>query len=107
MHDMIDSLFSPAKLGMISAEPRRLAKDARKAIRNFGVPTTVFIDRQGNVIAQPTAYAADHPVDEIVGIYGEYIDVEDIADDLRACVAPRLASIGILVHWQDACLHAS
>ena len=66
MHDMIDSLFSPAKLGMISAEPRRLAKDARKAIRNFGVPTTVFIDRQGNVRALHKGYKA--------GDEGEYLN---------------------------------
>lgn len=103
MHDMLDSLFSPAKLGMISSEPNRLAREALKAIRKFAVPTTVFVDHGGTVLAQPTAYAADHPVDEIVGIYSTDIDAEDIADDLRACVAPRLAAIGILVHWQDAC----
>ena len=103
MHDMFDSLFSPATLGSTSTEPARLAKAARKAIRNFGVPTTVFIDCHNAVIAQPTAYAGDHDVDEIVGIYGPDIEAEDIADDLRAGIAPRLAAIGILVHWQDAC----
>ena len=102
MHDIIDELVSPRKLGEISAEPQRLAEEAFKAVKEYRVPTTVFIDPDGNVYAQPTVYAADHAMDEIVGIYSPGIRVRDIADDLRASAAPRLAAIGILVHWPDA-----
>lgn len=103
MHDILDAMISPRKLGMIAGEPHRLAMEAMKALKSYGVPTTVFVDPDGSVFAQPTAYAADHTMDEIVGIYGPGITVGDIADDLRASVAPRLAAIGILMHWPDAC----
>ncbi|HEU4663786.1 MAG TPA: hypothetical protein VFS55_07130 [Dokdonella sp.] len=103
MYDMFDSLISPRNLGRIFAEPARLAEEAVEAVTTFRVPTTVFIDPEGTVFAQPTAYAADHVMDEIVGIYAPGIRLDDIADDLRASVAPRLAAIGILVNWQDAC----
>jgi hypothetical protein len=103
MHDIIDELVSPQKLGKISAEPCRLADEAFKAVKTYRVPTTVFVDPDGTVYAQPTVYAADHAMDEIVGIYAPGIGIDDIADDLRASVAPRLAAIGILEHWADAC----
>lgn len=103
---MIDELVSPRMLGKISAEPYRLAGEAFAAVKNFRVPTTVFVDPDGTVYAQPTVYAADHTMDEIVGIYSPGIGIHDIADDLRASMAPRLAAIGILVHWPDAC-HAA
>ena len=103
MYDMFDSLISPRELGRMFAEPEHLAEEAAKAVAAFRVPTTVFIDPEGNVFAQPAAYAADHAMDEIVGIYSPGIGMDDIADDLRASVAPRLAAIGILVNWQDAC----
>ena len=102
MHDIIDELVSPQKLGKISAEPYRLAEEAFKAVKAYRVPTTVFVDPDGTVYAQPTVYAADHAMDEIVGIYSPGIAIHDIADDVRASVAPRLAAIGILVPWPDS-----
>ena len=102
MYDILGSKIPARKLGLISGLPYRLAKDALKALKEFGVPILVFLDAHGAVYAQPAAHATDHAIDEIVGIYGGAIHVDDIADDIRASVGPRLASIGILVHWQDA-----
>jgi hypothetical protein len=103
MHDILDSRVSPTWLGMITEHPACLAEKARKALRRFAVPTTLFLDRAGAVYAQPAAYANNHPVDEIIGIYGASICAEDLADDLRATATARLAAIGILENWPDAC----
>jgi hypothetical protein len=104
MHDILDSMLKPMKLGMISTEPYRLAKEALKAIKVNSVPTTPFVDPLGAVFAPSTVYAADHSTDEIIGIYVSGISIHDIADDLRASAGPRLAAIGILVNWPDACV---
>jgi hypothetical protein len=102
MYDILDAKLPARRLGTISGLPYRLAKEALKALKEFGVPTLVFTDVHGVVYAQPAANATEHPVDEIVGIYGGTINADDIADDIRASVGPRLAAIGILVNWQDA-----
>lgn len=104
MHDMVDSLISPRTLGRIHAEPDRLANQALKALKAFNVPTTLFIDPDGVVLAQPAACATDHVMDDIIGTYAPGISIDDIADDLRASAGPRLAAIGILMPWQDSSL---
>jgi hypothetical protein len=106
MQDIVDPQISPRTLGRIYAEPDRLAGEALKALKAFAVPTTVFLDEDGIVLALPAAYATDRAMDDIVGTYAPGISLDDIADDLRASAGPRLAAIGILMPWQDTCLAA-
>lgn len=96
MFDILDTDVSPCKLGMVSTEPRRLAREAVGVVKELGVPTTVFIDSTGAVLAQPAAYATDHSIDDVVGIYTPSMDVDGLTEDLRDAVTPRLASMGIL-----------
>ena len=106
MYDIVDSLISPRTLGRIHAEPDRLANEVLKALKAFNVPTIVFIDPDGVVLAQPAAYVTDHAIDDIIGTYAPGISIDDIADDLRASAGPRFAAIGILMPWQDPRLAA-
>ncbi|RYD14291.1 MAG: hypothetical protein EOP90_13815 [Lysobacteraceae bacterium] len=102
MYDILDPLVLPRKLGTISTAPALVAREASRALKAFGVPTTVFLDRNGDVYAQPAVYAHDHPVDEIVGIYSSGIDTSDIAEDLGITLGARLAAIGMLENWGEA-----
>lgn len=102
MHDIVDPAITPRTLGRIFTDPQRLATEALKALQAFDVPTTVFIDPDGVVLAMPAAYATDHAIADTVGTYTRGIPIDDLADDLRMCAGPRLAEIGILMPWQDA-----
>lgn len=96
MQDILDSTVLSQKLGMISMDPRQLAKQAKDSAKGFGVPTIVFVDAQGQVFAHPAAYAVDRAVDEIVGTYTHTVANADLVDDLLAVLGPRLGAIGIL-----------
>lgn len=96
MHDILDPLISPIRLGSISADPRSLAHKACRAIQIYQTHTTLFVDPRNNVYAQPAAYASGHPVDEVIGIYGRTAQVHDLAEDFRATAAARLKAIGML-----------
>jgi hypothetical protein len=76
---------------------------AYSTIRKFRVLTTLFVDPDRAVYAQPAAYASAHPVDEVIGIYGLTVCAEDLADDLRATAGAKMAALGILENWPDAC----
>ena len=103
MFDILDSTTAAREIGSISAQPNHLAQEALRAFKSFGgVPTMVFVDERGTVFALPSAYAPDQPIAEIIGTYAGNVLLDDIADDIRASVAPRLAAIGILVNWQEA-----
>lgn len=103
MFDILDSTTSARELGSISGQPNRLAQEALRALKAFdGVPTMVYVDDHGKVFALPSAYAPDQPIAEIIGTYAGNVPFEDVADDIRASVGPRLAAIGILANWQDA-----
>lgn len=96
MHDILDSLISPIRLGSITTDPRNLAQKACRAIQGFRTHATLFVDPANNVYAQPAAYANGHPVDEIIGIYGTSVQARDLAEDFRATAAARLKAIGML-----------
>lgn len=102
MHDIVDHRITPRALGRIFADPHRLATEALKALQVFDVPTTVFIDPDGVVLALPAAYATDQVIADTVGTYTPGIPIDDLADDLRMSAGPRLAEIGILMPWPDA-----
>lgn len=98
MQDILDSLVSPTALGMISTDPRQLANEAKQVMKQSGLPIMVFIDPAGGVLAQPAAYATEHPIAEIVGTYTPSVESRDLVDDLHLAVAPRLKAIGIIAH---------
>lgn len=103
MFDILDSTTAARQLGSISEPPDRLAREALRALKSFdGVATMLFVDEHGTVFALPSAYAPSQPIAEIIGTYSGNVASDDVADDIRASVGPRLAAIGILANWQEA-----
>jgi len=97
MQDMLDSSYFPPVLGVITDEPYVLAGRALDAVTATGLPTLVFVDERGNVYANATSYALLFPMADVVGTYVPGALLDDVAADIRACVAPRLAAIGIAI----------
>lgn len=95
MQDILDPRLSPIKLGLLSVEALRLARNARDALNRYGVPMAVFVDPNGEVYAHPAAYSTNRPSDEMIGVYAPGMAEADIAEDLRAAEAARLAAMGM------------
>lgn len=96
MQDILDPRISPRKLGALSTEAVRLAREARMALGRFGVPTAVFFDGTGDLYAHPAAYSSVVAATEMVGVYSPGVGEAQIAEDIRVAAAARLAAIGII-----------
>jgi hypothetical protein len=97
MQDMLDSSYFPPVLGVISDEPYVLAGRVLEAVTATGLPTLVFVDDRGKVYAHASPYGLSFPMDDVVGTYVPGALLDDVAADVRACVGPRLAAIGIAI----------
>jgi hypothetical protein len=95
MQDILDPRISPRKLGALSTEAVRLAREARMALGRYGVPTAIFFDGTGDLFAHPAAYASGVAATELVGVYSPGVGEAEIAQAIRVAAAARRAAIGI------------